>query len=92
MGKAWYSFTLTDVRTVFVGEFLEGIVLHPEYFSDANIKNLNNGWAIVNDVVFGINLPQYDVNGLRGKPVLHHHIGGGGQAMAISFRRISWFS
>ncbi|WP_262421858.1 hypothetical protein [Bacillus aquiflavi] len=24
--------------------------LHPEYFSDANIKNLNNGWAIVNGI------------------------------------------
>lgn len=53
------------------------------YFSDANIKNLNNGWAIVNDAVFRRHFPQYEIVGLKGKPLVHHHIGGGGQAMAI---------
>lgn len=56
---------------------------HPEYFSKANIENLENGWAIKNDAVFRRYFPQYDITGLRGKPLLHHHIGGGGQAMAI---------
>ncbi len=28
-------------------------------------------------------LDQYDIVGLKGKPLVHHHIGGGGQAMAI---------
>ncbi len=63
--------------------FNELYKLHPEYFSDANIKNLNNGWAIVNDAVFRKHFPQYDIVGLKGKPLVHHHIGGGGQAMAI---------
>ncbi|MDW7613772.1 T7SS effector LXG polymorphic toxin [Peribacillus simplex] len=63
--------------------FNELYKLHPEYFSDANIKNLNNGWAIVNDAVFRRHFPQYDIVGLKGKPLVHHHIGGGGQAMAI---------
>ncbi|MGM2817199.1 hypothetical protein [Bacillus cereus group sp. Bce001] len=63
--------------------FNELYELHPEYFSDANIKNLNNGWAIVNDAVFRRHFPQYDIVGLKGKPLVHHHIGGGGQAMAI---------
>ncbi|USK34299.1 pre-toxin TG domain-containing protein [Bacillus sp. F19] len=63
--------------------FKELYKLHPEYFSDANIKNLNNGWAIVNDAVFRRNFPQYDIVGLKGKPLVHHHIGGGGQAIAI---------
>ncbi|MGG4466559.1 hypothetical protein ABER68_00815 [Paenibacillus alvei] len=53
------------------------------YFNDANIKNLNNGWAIVYDAVFRKHFPQYDIVGLKGKPLVHHHIGGGGQAMAI---------
>ena len=63
--------------------FNELYELHTEYFSDANIKNLNNGWAIVNDAVFRRHFPQYDIVGLKGKPLVHHHIGGGGQAMAI---------
>lgn len=63
--------------------FNELYKLHPDYFSDANIKNLNNGWAIVNDAVFRRHFPQYDILGLKGKPLVHHHIGGGGQAMAI---------
>lgn len=63
--------------------FNELYKLHPEYFSDANIKNLNNGWSIVNDATFRRNFPQYDIVGLKGKPLVHHHIGGGGQAMAI---------
>ncbi|UAL47150.1 hypothetical protein K7887_20235 [Sutcliffiella horikoshii] len=63
--------------------FKELYRLHPEYFSNANIRNLNNGWAIVNDAVFRKHFTQYDIVGLKGKPLVHHHIGGGGQAMAI---------
>jgi len=63
--------------------FKELYRLHPEYFSNANIRNLNNGWAIVNDAVFRKHFSQYDIVGLKGKPLVHHHIGGGGQAMAI---------
>ncbi|BFH66812.1 hypothetical protein J27TS7_39970 [Paenibacillus dendritiformis] len=55
---------------------------HPEYFSEKNIINLQNGWSITNDPTFRKYYPQYIV-GLRGKPLLHHHVGGGGQAIAI---------
>ena len=27
--------------------------------------------------------PEYDVKGLRGNRLIHHHIGGGGQAVAV---------
>jgi hypothetical protein len=53
------------------------------YYSEANIKNLNNGWSIVNDAVFRKYFPQYNITALKGKPLIHHHIGGGGQALAL---------
>lgn len=37
----------------------------------------------VNDATFRSYFPQYDVEGLRGTGLNHHHIGGGGQAYAI---------
>ncbi len=56
---------------------------HPEYFSATNVYNLQNGYAIVNDATFRNYFPEYDVRGLRGNPLIHHHVGGGKQAVAV---------
>jgi hypothetical protein len=44
---------------------------------------LQNKYAIVNDSTFRGYFPDYDVAGLRGNPLIHHHVGGGGQAVAV---------
>ncbi|HDR7354697.1 TPA: cytoplasmic protein [Bacillus wiedmannii] len=60
---------------------------HPEAFSDFN-KQIINGKiprmkAPVNDEMFREKFPQYDFTGLRGTKLVHHHIGGGGQAVGV---------
>lgn len=60
---------------------------HPEAFSDFN-KQIINGKiprmkAPVNDEMFRGKFPQYDFTGLRGTKLVHHHIGGGGQAVGV---------
>ena len=57
--------------------------VHPDYFSTANIRNLEQGFPIKNDAVFRSHFPEYDIPGLRGDYLVHHHIGGGGQAVAV---------
>jgi hypothetical protein len=44
------------------------------------VKNVS---APVNDPPFRGVFTQYDIKGLRGKSLVHHHIGGGGQAFAL---------
>ena len=60
---------------------------HPEAFSDFNRKILAGKHpsltSPVNDATFRAHFKQYDLAGLRGKTLVHHHIGGGGQAFAI---------
>ena len=62
---------------------------HPEAFSDANLRRIRGTpplarpYAPVNDEQFRRVFTQYDVRGLRGKALVHHHVGGGGQAAAI---------
>lgn len=62
---------------------------HPEAFSPDNLRRIRGDpplarpVAPVNDPTFRRVFPQYDVRGLRGQPLIHHHIGGGGQAAAI---------
>jgi len=56
----------------------------PNYFSSNNeyrIKVLNI--APVNDRQFRKFFPEYDVQGLRGDVLVHYHVGGGQQAVAI---------
>lgn len=57
---------------------------HLEYFSEKNKYNLENGYYIVNDETFRSYFPEYDVEGLRGNNLIHHHVGGGKQAVAVS--------
>jgi len=62
---------------------------HPDAFSPDNIRRirgtppLSGSVSPVNDATFRSAFPQYDVRGLRGQPLIHHHIGGGGHAAAI---------
>lgn len=60
---------------------------HPNAFSSSNRDIIlgKNPFTTtpINDKTFRQYFPQYDVEGLRGKPLIHHHIGGGGQAFGI---------
>ena len=60
---------------------------HPDAFSPIN-RSIVEGThptlsTPVNDATFRGYFEQYDVQGLRGTQLIHHHIGGGGQAIAI---------
>jgi len=64
---------------------------HPEAFSDFNRRILagkdpNGLTSPVNDLTFRQVFTQYDRPGLRGQRLVHHHIGGGGQAFALPQR------
>jgi hypothetical protein len=48
--------------------------------TDGSIKIINSP---VNDGAFRNYFPQYDVTGSRGQSLIHHHVGGGGQAFAV---------
>ena len=65
----------------------EVIVRHPGAFSPLNISIIEGRHPTlrtpVNDVTFRSYFDQYDIQGLRGTQLLHHHIAGGGQATAI---------
>lgn len=60
---------------------------HPETFSPNNraiIEDRNPFTdSPVNDKVFREYFSQYDVKGVRGDKLVHHHIGGGGQAFPV---------
>ncbi|WP_330219317.1 RHS repeat-associated core domain-containing protein, partial [Paenibacillus xylanivorans] len=60
---------------------------YPEAFSDNNKKIIagKNPFTTMptNDEVFRTYFPQYDVKGLRGQGLVHHHVGGGGQAVPV---------
>lgn len=63
--------------------FTELQKIHPEYFSADNIDRMNRGYAPINDEQFRSYFPEYDVTGLRGNSLIHHHVGGGQQAVAV---------
>lgn len=62
---------------------------HPEAFSPDNLRRIRGDpplarpVAPTNDPQFRSVFTQYDVRGLRGEPLIHHHVAGGGQAAAI---------
>lgn len=61
---------------------------YPEAFSEFNTdvifgRNPDGLKAPVNDITFRDVFPQYDIPGLKGKKLVHHHIGGGGQAFGL---------
>jgi hypothetical protein len=61
----------------------------PEAFSPDNFRRIRGDPPLsrpvspINDAQFRAIFSQYDVEGLRSRPLIHHHIGGGGQAAAI---------
>lgn len=67
----------------------ELVRIHPEAFSPENLARIRGTPPLpgpvspVNDLSFRSVFTQYDVRGLRGEPLIHHHIGGGGQSVAI---------
>lgn len=54
---------------------------HPEYFSPRNNAAIDAGTAPKVDAQFVNNFPQY--KGYEGETLVHHHIGGDGQAVAV---------
>lgn len=54
---------------------------HPELFSNANMRRIARGELPKVDVQFLRYFPQY--KDYMGQRLVHHHIGGGGQAMPI---------
>ncbi|MGE6375973.1 T7SS effector LXG polymorphic toxin [Peribacillus muralis] len=54
---------------------------HPEFFSEANVERIENGLVPIVDDDFIKHFPQY--NNTKGDKLIHHHIGGGGQAAAV---------
>ncbi|WP_342602828.1 T7SS effector LXG polymorphic toxin [Peribacillus sp. FSL E2-0159] len=54
---------------------------HPEFFSEANVERIENGLVPVVDDDFIKHFPQY--RDTKGDKLIHHHIGGGGQAAAV---------
>ncbi|MCC3378817.1 RHS repeat-associated core domain-containing protein [Paenibacillus farraposensis] len=60
---------------------------HPEAFSDKNRKIIEGKDPFTtmpkNDDIFRTYFPQYDLKGLRSEGLIHHHIGGGGQAVPV---------
>ncbi|MEY9869067.1 putative ribonuclease toxin of YeeF-YezG toxin-antitoxin module [Peribacillus sp. B2I2] len=54
---------------------------HPEFFSEANVERIENGLVPVVDYDFIKHFPQY--RDTKGDKLIHHHIGGGGQAAAV---------
>lgn len=54
---------------------------HPELFSETNMKRIAKGKAPRVDDTFLEYFPQY--KGYKNKKLVHHHVGGGGQAMPI---------
>ena len=54
---------------------------HPEFFSEANVERIENGLVPIVDEDFIKYFPQY--NDCMGDKLIHHHIGGGGQAAAV---------
>ncbi|MGE7184052.1 hypothetical protein ACQKKK_08630 [Peribacillus sp. NPDC006672] len=54
---------------------------HPEFFSEANVERIENGLVPVVDDDFIKHFLQYKDS--KGDKLIHHHIGGGGQAAAV---------
>lgn len=54
---------------------------HPEYFSEKNTKYIDGGKSPIVDARFVKYFPEY--KGHENETLIHHHIGGDGQAVAI---------
>ncbi|WP_411197859.1 T7SS effector LXG polymorphic toxin [Sporosarcina sp. ANT_H38] len=61
--------------------FNELLDSHPKFFSEANVERIESGLVPVVDDEFIKYCPQY--KDFKGDKLIHHHIGGGGQATAV---------
>ncbi len=56
---------------------------YPEAFNRSNRQKIELGFAPTNNPTFRKHFPQYDLKELYNDTLIHHHIGGGGQAVAV---------
>jgi hypothetical protein len=56
---------------------------YPESMSEANRLKIEYGFSPVNDRQFREHFSQYDIKELYNDTLIHHHVGGGGQAVAV---------
>ncbi|MFY0217507.1 hypothetical protein BHV55_16280 [Bacillus sp. RZ2MS9] len=56
---------------------------YPEAFNRSNRQKIELGFAPINNPTFRKHFPQYDLKELYNDTLIHHHIGGGGQAVAV---------
>ncbi|MEC0127792.1 hypothetical protein [Paenibacillus pabuli] len=56
---------------------------HPQAFNQSNIDKINLGFSPKNNPTFRSYFTQYDVEDLYNNTLIHHHVGGGGQAVAV---------
>ena len=61
----------------------EIMIKQPESLSKANKQKIGLGFSPVNDKTFREQHPQYDIKELYNDKLIHHHVGGGGQAVAV---------
>ncbi|MCM3359009.1 T7SS effector LXG polymorphic toxin [Psychrobacillus sp. MER TA 171] len=55
----------------------------PESLSKANKQKIQLGFSPIIDKTFREHFPQYDLKELYNDKLIHHHVGGGGQAVAV---------
>ncbi|WP_374068001.1 hypothetical protein [Paraliobacillus sp. JSM ZJ581] len=56
---------------------------YPEAFNRSNRQKIELGFAPINNPTFRKHFPQYDLKELYNDTLIHHHIGGGGQAVTV---------
>ncbi len=56
---------------------------YPEAFNRSNRQKIELGFTPINNPTFRKHFPQYDLTELYNDTLIHHHIGGGGQAVAV---------
>ncbi|MEC0226303.1 contractile injection system protein, VgrG/Pvc8 family [Paenibacillus alba] len=56
---------------------------YPESISKANKQKIELGFSPINDKQFREHFPQFNIKELNNDTLIHHHIGGGGQAVAV---------
>ncbi|WP_339223111.1 hypothetical protein [Paenibacillus sp. FSL H8-0332] len=56
---------------------------YPESISKSNKQKIELGFSPINDKQFREHFPQFNIKELNNDTLIHHHIGGGGQAVAV---------
>lgn len=56
---------------------------YSEAFNRSNRQKIELGFSPINNPTFRKHFPQYDLKELYNETLIHHHIGGGDQAVAV---------